>query len=179
MKLLSEHPLVMEELTKEHELILSNRKDVGAGLSWKEYKSMTFTFMVINEVLRLANVAPGIFRKTMKDVVLDGYTIPKGWAVMVCPPAVHLNPVSYQDPNTFNPWRWEGKELIGGIRDFVAFGGGLRYCVGSDMARLQMAVFLHCLVTKYRWTIVKGGTIRRTPGLLFPDGIHIQLWERA
>lgn len=36
-----------------------------------------------------------------------GYTIPVGWAVMVCPPAVHLNPEKYEDPLTFNPWRWE------------------------------------------------------------------------
>jgi len=36
-----------------------------------------------------------------------GYTIPKGWAVMVCPPAVHLNPAKYQDPLSFNPRRWE------------------------------------------------------------------------
>jgi hypothetical protein len=26
---------------------------------------------------------------------------------MVCPPAVHLNPAKYEDPLTFNPWRWE------------------------------------------------------------------------
>ena len=35
-----------------------------------------------------------------------GYTIPSGWAVMVCPPAVHLNPTKYEDPQAFNPWRW-------------------------------------------------------------------------
>ena len=36
-----------------------------------------------------------------------GYTIPAGWAVMVCPPAVHLNPEIYEDPLAFNPWRWQ------------------------------------------------------------------------
>jgi len=37
----------------------------------------------------------------------SGYTIPEGWAVMVCPPAVHLSPEKYEDPLAFNPWRWE------------------------------------------------------------------------
>lgn len=37
----------------------------------------------------------------------SGYTIPAGWAVMVCPPAVHLNPAKYENPVAFNPWRWE------------------------------------------------------------------------
>lgn len=36
-----------------------------------------------------------------------GYTIPAGWGVMVCPPAVHLNPDIYEDPLAFNPWRWQ------------------------------------------------------------------------
>lgn len=31
----------------------------------------------------------------------------------------------------------------------MAFGGGLRFCSGADFARLQIAIFLHCLVTKY------------------------------
>ncbi|MBA0609602.1 hypothetical protein Godav_021624 [Gossypium davidsonii] len=31
----------------------------------------------------------------------------------------------------------------------MAFGGGLRFCVGTDFTKVQMAVFLHCLVTKY------------------------------
>lgn len=36
----------------------------------------------------------------------------------------------------------------------MAFGGGLRLCVGADFAKLQIAVFLHCLVTKYRYNYV-------------------------
>ena len=36
-----------------------------------------------------------------------GYTIPAGWGVVVCPPAVHLNPEKYDDPLSFNPSRWE------------------------------------------------------------------------
>ncbi|MCH1922691.1 cytochrome P450, partial [Shewanella sp. A3A] len=64
---------------------------------------------------------------------------------------VHLNPMIYKDPNIFNPWRWKDTaEPTGGAsKDFMAFGGGLRLCVGADFAKLQTAIFLHCLVTKY------------------------------
>ncbi|MBA0552878.1 hypothetical protein Golob_023652 [Gossypium lobatum] len=47
----------------------------------------------------------------------------------------------------------------------MAFSGGMRFCVEADFSELQMAVFLHCLVTKYKWEPVKGGNILRTPGL--------------
>ncbi|KAI6702169.1 hypothetical protein NL676_011305 [Syzygium grande] len=135
MKFLLDNPMVLKRLTEEHEAIIRKREDADSALTWKEYKSMTFTFQVINETVRLANIVPGIFRKALRQIQFKGYTIPAGWAVMVCPPAVHLNPAKYEDPLTFNPWRWE----------------------------VQMAVFLHCLVTRYRWQAIKGGNTVRTP----------------
>ncbi|KAJ6946327.1 cytochrome P450 87A3 [Populus alba x Populus x berolinensis] len=163
---------------EEHEGILKNRENTNSGLTWKEYKSMKFTFQVINETVRQANIVPGIFRKTLTDIQFKGYTIPAGWAVMVCPPAVHLNPAKYEDPLAFNPWRWKGMEVNGASKTFMAFGGGMRFCVGTEFTKVQMAVFLHCLVTKSRWQAIKGGNIVRTPGLQFPSGYHIQLTER-
>ncbi|XP_042503340.1 cytochrome P450 87A3-like [Macadamia integrifolia] len=177
LKLLSDNPSVLNELTEEHEKILSSRENVDAGVTWKEYKSMTYTFQVINETVRLANIVPGIFRKSLREIQFKGYTIPTGWAVMVCPPAVHLNPAKYNDPIAFNPKRWEGMELNRATKNFMAFGGGMRFCVGTDFTKVQMAIFLHCLVTKYRWTTIKGGDIVRTPGLAFPNGYHVRISE--
>ncbi|XP_022757215.1 cytochrome P450 87A3-like [Durio zibethinus] len=178
IKFISDHPKVLEELTKEHEAILRSRDNENSELTWQEYKSMTFTHMVINETVRLANIVPGIFRKVMKDVEMKGYTIPAGWTVMVVPAAVHLSPGKYENPLEFNPWRWEGKELHVGSKTFMAFGGGIRLCVGADFAKLQMAIFIHYIVTKYRWTVMKGGDIARKPGLTFPNGLHIKISEK-
>ncbi|PON47642.1 Cytochrome P450, E-class, group I [Parasponia andersonii] len=179
VKYLGEHPLVLKELTEEHERILKNREDSYSGITWKEYKSMTFTFQVIHETVRLANIVPGIFRKSLRDIQFKGYTIPAGWAIMVCPPAVHLNPAKYEDPLAFNPWRWGGIELNGGSKHFMAFGGGMRFCVGTEFTKVQMAAFLHCLVKKYRWNAIGGGNIVRTPGLQFPNGFQVQIMEKA
>ncbi|RVW32633.1 Cytochrome P450 87A3 [Vitis vinifera] len=145
MKFLSDHPSVVVELT------------------------------VINETLRLGNIVPGIFRGVTKDIEMKGTTIPAGSTVMVCPSAVHLNPAKYNDPLAFDPWRWEGQELHAGSKNFVAFGGGSRLCAGAHFAKVQVAVFLHYLVTKYRWKKIRGGEIIRKPGLVFPDGLHIQI----
>jgi hypothetical protein len=70
-------------------------------------------------------------------------------------------------------------EISGGTKHFMAFGGGLRFCVGTDLSRVLMATFIHSLVTKYDWRTVKGGNVVRTPGLSFPDGFHIQLVPRS
>ena len=36
----------------------------------------------------------------------------------------------------------------------MAFGGGMRFCVGTDFTKLQMAGVLQSLVTKYRYELV-------------------------
>ncbi|KAF3441277.1 hypothetical protein FNV43_RR15190 [Rhamnella rubrinervis] len=149
VKFISDHPQVLAQLTKEHEAILKCRESDDSEITWQEYKSMTFTHMVINETVRLANIVPGIFRKVVKDVEMKGFTIPAGWVVMAVPSVLHLNPDVYENPLLFNPWRWEGKELHAGSKTFMAFGGGVRLCVGADFAKLQMAIFLHYLVIFY------------------------------
>ncbi|KAL3834725.1 hypothetical protein ACJIZ3_009462 [Penstemon smallii] len=52
---------------------------------------------------------------------------------------------------------------------------GRRLCAGSDFAKLQMAIFIHCLVTKYRWKITKEGSVTRTPGITFEKPICVQI----
>ncbi|CAN0907524.1 Cytochrome P450 87A3 [Linum grandiflorum] len=47
MKFLSDHPRVLKQLTEEHEEIIRKRQNADSGLTWKEYKSMTFTFQDI------------------------------------------------------------------------------------------------------------------------------------
>uniref|UniRef100_A0A453P9J4 Cytochrome P450 87A3 n=2 Tax=Aegilops tauschii subsp. strangulata TaxID=200361 RepID=A0A453P9J4_AEGTS len=70
-------------------------------------------------------------------------------------------------------------EITGGTKHFMAFGGGLRFCVGTDLSKVLMATFIHCLKFRhFRWKTVKGGNIMRTPGLSFPDGFHIQLFPK-
>ncbi|KAF2297737.1 hypothetical protein GH714_002494 [Hevea brasiliensis] len=177
VKFLSDHPLVLNKLMEEHEAILKIRENADSSIKWKEYKSMTFTFQFINETVRLANIVPVIFRKALREIQFKGYTIPAGWAIMVCPPAVHLYREKYEDPLAFNPWRWEGQNITGASKHFMAFGGGMRFCVGAEITKVQMAVFLHCLVTKYRWQAIKGGNIVQTPGLQFPNGYHIKIIE--
>ncbi|KAJ4911651.1 Cytochrome P450 superfamily protein [Raphanus sativus] len=176
VKFVSENPKVLAELKREHEAILASREDKQSGVTWEEYRhKMTFTNMVINESLRLTNLAPMMFRKVVKDVEIKGYTIPAGWIVMVIPSVVHLDPEIYENPFEFNPWRWEGKELRSGSKTFMVFGAGIRQCAGSEFARLQISIFLHHLVTTYHFSLSKDCEVVRVPGALFPKGIFMNI----
>ncbi|KAF5943863.1 hypothetical protein HYC85_017940 [Camellia sinensis] len=69
-KLFAEHPWVVENLA--HDILLKNRENKESPLTWDEYKSTFATMHVINEVLRLGNVSPGILRRTLKDINYNG-----------------------------------------------------------------------------------------------------------
>ncbi|KAF7135453.1 hypothetical protein RHSIM_Rhsim08G0028300 [Rhododendron simsii] len=150
IKLLIEHPFVVEELMREHEEILNRRENREARITWDEYKSLTFTMQVIQESLRLGNIAPGILRRAIRDIEVNGYTIPKGWTIFAVPAAIHLNPETYEDPLSFNPWRWKGLEFSATQKNFVPFGGGARQCAGAEFSKLLLALCIHEMLTKYR-----------------------------
>ncbi|MBA0571431.1 hypothetical protein Golob_005006 [Gossypium lobatum] len=136
---------------EEHEGIRA-KKSESEALQWSDYKSMPFTQCVVNETLRVANIISGVFRRAMTDINIKGYTIPKGWRVFASFRAVHLDHNQFKDARTFNPWRWQsnsGVSCPGNV--FTPFGGGPRLCPGYELARVELSVFLHHLVTRFSW----------------------------
>ncbi|KAF9599143.1 hypothetical protein IFM89_035422 [Coptis chinensis] len=143
---------------EEHEGIRA-QKNEGEALQWSDYKAMPFTQCVINETLRVANIISGVFRRATTDVNIKGYTIPKGWKVFTSFRGVHLDQDHYTDARTFNPWRWENKNnnsiapstaSVQG-NTYTPFGGGPRLCPGYELARVEISVFLHHLLTTFSW----------------------------
>ncbi|OVA11985.1 Cytochrome P450 [Macleaya cordata] len=180
MTLLSEHPEVVKQLKEEHEELLRNREKADSQLTWQEFKSLTFTPLVVSEILRMSSVAPGILRKVVKDIHMNaGYVIPEGWTIMVVPSALQMNPEKYKDPLDFNPWRWNdlGSNVA---KSFIPFGGGSRNCAGAEFSKVLISVFLHVMVTKYSWKKLKGGKPGRTPALSFgTGGLHVKITRKS
>ncbi|PPR83906.1 hypothetical protein GOBAR_AA36807 [Gossypium barbadense] len=152
VKFLTQTPLALAQLKEEHDGIRL-KKSGSEGLQWSDYKSMPFTQCVINETLRVANIISGVFRRTVMDVNIKGYTIPKGWKVFASFRAVHLDHDHFKDARTFNPWRWKNNNLGTSCSGnfYTPFGGGPRLCPGYELARVEISVFLHHLVTQFSW----------------------------
>ncbi|WZZ41463.1 hypothetical protein YC2023_037722 [Brassica napus] len=176
VKLISEKPRVMQELQREHARIVGDRSEKDAALTWEDYKSMTFTHMVINESLRITTTVPVVLRKPDHDIQVGDYTIPAGWTFMGYP-NVHFNPEKYEDPFVFNPWRWKGKDLSALVsKNYVPFGAGPRLCVGAYFAKLLTAIFIHNLC-RYRWSMKVETTVTQSYMLMFPQGCEISSHE--
>uniref|UniRef100_A0A0D3DVX9 Cytochrome P450 n=1 Tax=Brassica oleracea var. oleracea TaxID=109376 RepID=A0A0D3DVX9_BRAOL len=173
---ISKNPRVLTELKREHEAIVQKRDDKEPGLSWEEYKNcMPFTRMVRKFHF---STQQGNWDVHLYDVYgsCAGYTIPAGWIVAVAPSVVHYNSEIYENPLEFNPWRWEGKDLQSpGSKTLMVFGGGARQCIGSDLARLHLAVFIHHFVTTYDFSVVQECEICRVPFPFFTKDLVINI----
>ncbi|CAL1412774.1 unnamed protein product [Linum trigynum] len=159
MKFLAENPQVLEKLREEHRLILVKRSD-GATLSWSEVNNMPYTNKVINETLRRATILPWYSRKAAQDFEIDGYQIKKGWSVNLDVVSIHHDPQVFPDPEKFDPTRFDAP-----LRpySYLGFGNGPRMCPGINLAKLEICIFIHHLVTKYKWTpLEKDGSVQPT-----------------
>lgn len=66
--------------------------------------------------------------------------------------STNKNPEYFPEPEKFDPSRFEGKGPA--PYTFIPFGGGPRMCPGKEFAKLQMLVFLHNLVKRFRWEAI-------------------------
>ncbi|XP_074294303.1 cholesterol 22-monohydroxylase CYP90B51-like [Silene latifolia] len=178
---LQDSPAVLQQL-REEQLSISKAKQESdeKELNWEDYKKMEFTQCVITETLRLGNVVRFLHRKAVKDVRYKGYDIPCGWKVLPVISAAHLDAALFDQPHLFNPWRWQQN---GGNRGatvsssssnkFMPFGGGPRLCAGSELAKLEMAIFIRHLVLNFNWQLADKDQAFAYPYVEFPKGLPI------
>ncbi|KAA8520367.1 hypothetical protein F0562_014623 [Nyssa sinensis] len=144
---LQQHPEFFQRAKAEQEAIVKNRPPTQKGLTLKEVRQMEYLSKVVDESLRLLTFSFVVFREAKADVQMSGYTIPKGWKVLVWFRSIHLDPEIYPNPKEFNPSRWDGLTPKAGT--FLPFGAGSRMCPGNDLAKLEITIFLHYFLLNY------------------------------
>ena len=86
----------------------------------------------VHELMRYCPVIFTTMRKAAEDVELDGVRIPAGTLVIVNTAAANRDPSVYDDPDRLDITR-EGSATM------LTFGGGIHYCLGAHLARLELA----------------------------------------
>lgn len=79
-----------------------------------------------------------------KNLTVDDISIPAGAVVSCAAYVFHHDPAVFRDPFLFRPERWIDDEMNCGLyrphmeRSLIAFGAGLRACLGKNPAMQQL-----------------------------------------
>nr|WNO46800.1 cytochrome P450 716E53 [Tripterygium hypoglaucum] len=173
LKYLAENPSVYSEVLKE-QMEIGSSKGPGDLLDWNDVQNMKYSWCVGCESLRIAPPSQGNFRETIADFTYQGFTIPKGWKAYWSPYSTHKNPKYFKDPEKFEPSRFQGNPPR--PYTYVPFGRGPHMCPGKEFARIGMLVFMHNIVTKFKWqTIIPDEKITFTATIIPAGGLPIRL----
>ncbi|XP_015262110.1 PREDICTED: cytochrome P450 26C1-like [Gekko japonicus] len=136
--------------------------DCHSYLTLEKMSRLRYLDGVIKEVLRLLPPVSGGYRTALQTFELDGYQIPKGWSVMYSIRDTHETASIYQSPpDTFDPERFwvpqeEGEEhkAPSSVRfHYIPFGGGVRNCIGKELAQAILKLLAIELVSTARWEL--------------------------
>jgi cytochrome P450 len=108
----------------------------------------------VEEVLRFDSPVQITGRTATREVELAGRPIPAGSRVTVLLGAANRDPEVFDAPERFDVTRPNA-------RDHLAFSGGIHYCVGAGLARLEAAVALRMLTERFPELRVTGRPVRR------------------
>lgn len=85
----------------------------------------------IEEQLRFVAPVQGFYRTATRDYTVGANTIPAGARVLLLFAAANRDPRHYENPDTF--------DLDRNPTDHLAFGGGVHFCLGAPLTRLEGA----------------------------------------
>eukprot|EP00057_Strongylocentrotus_purpuratus_P009566 XP_011664040.1 PREDICTED: cytochrome P450 4A14 [Strongylocentrotus purpuratus] len=118
----------------------------------KARESSDYLDWCLLETERLWPPVLGGRRLVREDFVLDGYKVPKGYAVIYVSSIAHRDPNVFKNPNSFDPTRWANKRTEK-EKLLFCYGDGPRCCVGTSLMKNLIKKVSQYLVGHYNWTL--------------------------
>ncbi len=95
----------------------------------------------VDETMRHSPTACSTLRAAVEDAELAGIEFPAGTMVIANTAVANRDPSIYDDPNRFDITRR-------GLPPILTFGGGMHFCLGANLARLEVAEALKAVTRR-------------------------------
>ena len=94
----------------------------------------------VEEMLRWVTPIKNMARQTTRDIEIRGVTIPEGEKLLLLYPSANRDEEIFEDPDRF--------DITRSPNDHIAFGFGTHFCLGNQLARLELRVMLNRLLDR-------------------------------
>uniref|UniRef100_A0A6G1R778 Cytochrome P450, family 2, subfamily J, polypeptide 22 n=1 Tax=Hypotaenidia okinawae TaxID=2861861 RepID=A0A6G1R778_9GRUI len=160
------HPEIQARVQAEIDAVIGQARQPAL----EDRSNMPYTNAVIHEVQRKSNIIPfNVPRLTVKDIVLDGFHIPKGTVLLPNLTSVMFDKEEWETPNSFNPGHFLKDGQFWKREAFMPFSIGKRACLGEALARSELFLFFTALLQKFTFQAPPDTTLN----LQFKIGITV------
>jgi cytochrome P450 len=156
---LSMYPRTLAALRQELQ-DATNRNELSDPATFKDAQKLPYLQAVIYETLRVHPPIANLLVRTVGQggAHIAGHYFPSGTEVGINAWVIHNNKDIFgSDASIFRPERWlteniEERALLN--RNFLAFGGGPRTCIGKNISFLEMFKVIPQIVRKFDFEII-------------------------
>ncbi|MCM1983747.1 cytochrome P450 [Lyngbya confervoides] len=171
--LLSQHPEVQQKLQAELQEVLEGRPP-----TYEDLPKLQYTHNVIKESMRLYPPVSIFGREATQDTIIGDYEVHAGTVLMISQWVMHRSPQYFDQPEVFQPERWENdfeRSLPRGV--YIPFGDGPRICIGKGFALMESVLILAAIAQKFQIEVMPNFAIIPQPSItLRPEtGIQVRL----
>nr|WCC58077.1 cytochrome P450 [Pharsalia antennata] len=144
---LSRHPEIQDRLREEIVTVLGRHDD---KLTYDSLSEMKYLEQVIDETMRTSPSVRILQRLCTRDYKVPGedLVIGKGTRLFFSIPAVHWHEEYWENPNVFDPDRFEEDKR--NMKQFQPFGQGPRMCIAERLGMMGIKVGLVCILRNFR-----------------------------
>lgn len=115
---------------------------------------------VIMETLRMGQ-SEYLFRTVTEDLEYDGFRFPRGWQIRVCVWESHRDPGVFEQPATFCPDRFLGRDYS--RSEYSPFGWGPHACNGIALTNMICRAVLEEVVSGFAVAVTGGAPAEHGP----------------
>ncbi len=152
LHLLSKHPEWLRAVRDEAAEVYGDRLP-----EIDDVKKLRVAQMVIEEAMRLYPPVWVFERRALEDDSIGDFLIPMDTTVGVAPYALHRSPKHWDNPEGFDPTRFEPRAKEARHKyAYMPFGGGPRTCIGNVFALTEATLVLSMIARRYRMELLPG-----------------------
>lgn len=142
-----------------HEKLLQELQSLGNSPEPLSLFHLPYLSAVCNETLRMYSVTMFMIPRVVKTTTLiDNFQVNPGTLVTVGTYLLHQREDIYPAAKEFKPERFLERQFS--PYEFLPFGGGMRGCIGAEVALYQMKLSLATIVSHYQLELVNHRPIK-------------------